>query len=387
VSASGLARRVHPDGRSAPASARRDGVLQPVCVTPSMHAAVARNNVGMASSAVDRAPSRAPRARYRSLRQRLIAANAVLLVAACLVTVLIVAPGKFSSLEVDETILVLVALAAVTLVNVGVVHSFLAPLQALTALARRVDPGNPGQRVPDARPTSEAGELAVTFNDMLARLELERSQATRRVLAAHESERLRIAQELHDEVGQTLTAVLLQLSRLEERLPDDLRGELSEAQEAARASLEDVRRIATDLRPEALKDLGLASALAALSDGFGRRAGLRVEHRIQTPMPRLNDETELVVYRVAQEALTNVARHARSHAASLTVESDADRLRLVVRDHGRGLPKRHAEGNGIRGMRERAGLIGADLEIETPADGDGTELRFELPLTGALCSA
>ena len=306
--------------------------------------------------------------------------NALLLIAACLLTVLIVAPGKFSSLEVDEAALIMVALVAVTLVNVGIVHRFLEPLQALTALARRVELDKPGERVPDAQPTSEAGELALTFNEMLARLELERSEATRRVLAAHESERLRIAQELHDEVGQTLTAVLLQLSRLEQRMPDSLSGELSEAQDAARASLEDVRRIATDLRPEALKDLGLASALATLSDGFGRRTGLRVERQIQTPMPPLENEAELVVYRIAQEALTNVARHARSDTATLTVESDADRLTLTVRDHGCGLPERYADGNGMRGMHERAGLIGADLEIRTPSDGTGTELRFELPL-------
>lgn len=324
--------------------------------------------------------------RYRSLRQRLVVVNAALLIAACLLTVVILAPGKFSSGDVGEVALIVVALAAVTLVNVGIVHRFLEPLQALTALARQVDLSNPGERVPDARPTSEAGELAVTFNEMLARLELERSEATRRVLAAHESERLRIAQELHDEVGQTLTAVLLQLSRLENRLPDDLSGELSEAQDAARASLEDVRRIATDLRPEALSDLGLASALAALSDGFGRRTGLHIDREIQTPMPALTNEAELVVYRIAQEALTNVARHAHSDTATLTVESDADRLTLTVRDHGRGLPDGYADGKGMRGMHERAGLIGANLKIRTPTDGPGTELRFEVPLNRALCN-
>jgi two-component system sensor histidine kinase UhpB len=325
--------------------------------------------------------------RYRSLSQRLVGTNALLILAACAVTVAVLAPRKFSSLAVDEAIVTVAALGLVALVNLVVVRRFLAPLQALTSLARQVDLGKPGQRIPDARPTSEAGELAVTFNEMLARLERERSEATRRILAAHESERLRIAQELHDEVGQTLTAVLLQLSRLEERLPAELSGELSEAQEAARASLEDVRRIATDLRPEALKDLGLASALAALGDGFGQRAGLRVERRIQKPMPHLGSEAELVVYRVAQEALTNVARHAGCDTATLTVASHAGRLTLIVRDHGRGLPSGVADGNGMRGMRERAVLVGAELELASAADGPGTELRFELPLDGELCNA
>ena len=339
----------------------------------------------MRSSVKEGAHGRSGRARYHSLRQRIVVINAVLLIATSLLTLLILAPGKFSSIEVQEAGLIVVALVVVTLVNVGIVHRFLEPLQILIALARRVDLGNPGERVPDARPTSEAGELAVTFNEMLARLELERSEATRRVLAAHEAERLRIAQELHDEVGQTLTAVLLQLSRVEQRMPDNLAGELSEAQDAARASLEDVRRIATDLRPEALKDLGLASALATLSDGFERRTGLRVERQIQTPTPPLGNEAELVVYRIAQEALTNVVRHARSDSARLTVESEADRLTLIIRDYGRGLESGSVDGNGMRGMRERAGLIGANLKIQTLRDGHGTELRFELPLNGEPC--
>jgi two-component system sensor histidine kinase UhpB len=350
--------------------------------------ATPRNNAAMTSSVEDHARSEPTRKPYRSLRQRLVVGNAVLLIVACLLTALILAPRKFSSPELDEAAILVVALALVTVINVVVVHRFLAPLQALTALARRVDLGKPGQRIPDARATSEAGELAVTFNEMLARLELERREAARRIVDAHESERLRIAQELHDEVGQTLTAVLLQLSRLQERLPADLSGELNEAQDAARASLEDVRRIATDLRPEALRDLGLASALAALSDGFGRRAGLHVDRQIQTPMPQLGSEAELVVYRIAQEALTNVARHAGSGTAELTVQAEADRLTLTVRDHGRGLPNEYAtDGNGMRGMQERAGLVGANLTIEAPMDGPGTELRLELPLNGASCHA
>jgi two-component system sensor histidine kinase UhpB len=351
-------------------------------------AGLERDNGRVASSVEDRSRTRTGRPRYRPLLQRVVATNAVLLVASCLLTVLIISPRKFASFAADEALVLLAALALVTLINTVVVHRFVAPLQALTALARRVDLASPGQRISDVRPTSEAGELATTFNEMLARLEHERGESTRRVLAAHESERLRVAQELHDEVGQTLTALLLQLSRAQERLPADMRGELSEAQEAARVSLEDVRRIATDLRPETLKDLGLASALTALSDGFGRRAGLHVERQIQTPMPQLSREAELAVYRVAQEALTNVARHAGSDTAKLTVASDGDRLTLIVRDHGRGLPDGEAgDGSGVRGMRERAALIGAKLTIERAVEGAGTELRLELPLEATSCDA
>ncbi len=118
------------------------------------------------------------------------------------------------------------------------------------------------------------------------------------------------------------------------------------------------------------------------------RAGLRVDRQIQTPMPQLSGEAELAVYRIAQEALTNVARHAGSDTAQLTVQADTGQLTLTVRDHGRGLPSAYAtDGNGMRGMQERAGLIGAKLRIETPIDGPGTELRLELPLNGAPCHA
>src|SRR5262249_10065519 len=172
-----------------------------------------------------------------------------------------------------------------------------------------------------------------------------------------------------------------QLGRVQERLPVGLKGELSEAQTTARASLEDVRRIATELRPEALDDLGLASALAALSDGFGRRAGVRVDRHIQSGLPHLSREAELAVYRVAQEALTNIARHAATDRADLAVMSEAKFLTLAVHGHGRGMQREQAvDGTGLRGMRERASLVRANLRIGPPPVGSGTEVRLEVPL-------
>ena len=336
---------------------------------------------GAAEPVSERRPGRP---RYLPLFERVVASNAILLVAACTVTVLVLAPRKISSVAVDEALVLAGSLALVALINIVLVRRAVAPLQAVNALARRVDLANPGERIPAAKPTSEAGELALTFNEMLTRLELERLESTRRVLAAHESERLRIAQELHDEIGQSLTAVLLQLGRVRARLPAHLKDELDDAQEAARDSLEGVRRIAIELRPETLDDLGLASALATLSDGFGQRAGLRVVQDIQPELPQLSREAELVVYRVAQEALTNVARHSGSGTAELTVAADEQTLTLSIRDHGRGLPVGSVtDGNGVRGMRERAGLVGAELRLGAPAAGEGTELRLTLPLESA----
>jgi two-component system, NarL family, sensor histidine kinase UhpB len=218
---------------------------------------------------------------------------------------------------------------------------------------------------------------------MLARLETERRDATGRVLAAQEAERLRIAQELHDQVGQELTAVLLLLSRVDARSPQELRPRVLEVQEAVRASLEDVRQIAVELRPEALDDLGLVSALAVLSQRFGERSGLEVRQSIERGLPRLSSNAELVVYRVAQEALTNVARHSGAGEAELSLAACNGSLTLTVRDRGRGLDAGQLAGSGIRGMRERAGLIGGTLQISNNADGPGCEVRLEVPLEGS----
>ena len=318
-------------------------------------------------------------ARYLPLFARIVLANVLLLLAACLVVLLSVSPGGISELATDEVLIV--TLVLVTLINVLLVRRIVLPLQQLTELTRQIDPTRPGIRYPDATATSEAGELALTFNEMLDRLERERAESARSVLAAHEAERARVAQELHDEVGQTLTAVLLQLSRVQGRLPPELRPELAEAQEVVRTSLEDVRRIATELRPETLVHLGLASALANLGDTFAQRTGIAVHRRIQSDLPALPGEAELALYRVAQEALTNIARHSGSQAADLTLAHSDGVLTLIVRDHGRGLPAAGpAAGNGLRGMRERAGAIGASLAIRAPAEGPGNEVKLTVPL-------
>src|SRR5450755_1671150 len=319
--------------------------------------------------------------RYLPLFERVAGMNALLLIAAVAVTIVVLAPHKISSFAINEEVVVLVAaLALVVFVNLYLLRRVVRPLQALTALARRVDLAGPGERMPGADPTSEAGELALTFNEMLARLEAERREATGRVLAGQEAERLRIAQELHDQVGQELTAVLLVLSRVQAHVAPEVRAEILEVQDAVRASLEDVRRIALELRPEALDDLGLISALAVLCERFAERSGLAVTQRIADELPELEPETELVVYRVAQEALTNVARHSGSERAELKLDRVDGAVTLSVRDAGRGLPVGSAPGAGIRGMRERAALIGATLEISDVPDGWGCEVRLEVPL-------
>jgi two-component system sensor histidine kinase UhpB len=324
---------------------------------------------------------RTERRRYVPLLYRVAGVNALLLVVAVLVTIAVLSPNRVSSLHTDEEgIVIVVALVLVVLLNVFLVRRVVRPLEALTALARRVDLAKPGQRMPPAALTSEAGELTLTFNEMLARLEAERREATGRVLEGQEAERLRIAQELHDQIGQELTAVLLALARVERRVPAELAEDIREVQDAVRGSLEDLRRIAIELRPEALDDLGLESALAVLCERFSEGAGLEVNQRIAPDLPELSPEAELVVYRVAQEALTNVARHSGVAIADLSLACGDRELRLAVVDQGRGLPASHEPGTGIRGMSERATLIGATLAIDTDPDAGGCRVRLDVPL-------
>jgi two-component system sensor histidine kinase UhpB len=319
--------------------------------------------------------------RYLPLFERVAGMNALLLIAAVAVTIVVLAPHKISSFAINEEVVVLVAaLALVVFVNLYLLRRVVRPLQALTALARRVDLAGPGERMPGADPTSEAGELALTFNEMLERLEAERREATGRVLAGQEAERLRIARELHDQVGQELTAVLLVLSRLQTRVPAELRSDVVDVQDEVRASLEDVRRIAIELRPEALDDLGLVSALAVLGERFAERSALEVVERIAPEMAQLAPEVELVVYRVTQEALTNVVRHSGSDHAELRLDIEDGRLVLTVRDQGKGLAVDHVPGTGMRGMRERAKLIGATLEVTNDSSGTGCVVRLDVPL-------
>lgn len=325
------------------------------------------------------AEPRAVVGRYTPLFRRVAALNAAVVIGACGVTILVLSPGKLHSFAASEAVVLAAALALVVVINLVLLRRALRPLEALTALARKVDLTRPGQRVPVGGYRSEVSELATTFNDMLARLEKERRDATRRVLAAQEAERLRIAQELHDEVGQTLTAVLLQLGRSARHADARLEAELLETQETARASLEDVRRISRELRPEALDDLGLTSALVALTERFAQGAGLKVSRELDRELPELSEEAELVIYRVAQEALTNVARHSGSHSAELRLTRSNGRLTLRVLDDGKGFDPHRGEGGGLRGMRERAVLVGAQLAVMRRPRG-GTEVRLSVPL-------
>jgi two-component system sensor histidine kinase UhpB len=315
-----------------------------------------------------------------SLFWRVVGINAGLLLVATLLLL-------FTPVEIDAPIkpvqaaIVVGGLIALVVADLILLWPSFAQLQELTRRMHHVDLLHPGQRLAASGP-SEVRELVHAFNEMLDRLESERLESGQRALSAQESERLRIARGLHDEIGQTMTGVLLQLKRIADEAPPPLREELVEAQEAVRTGLDEARRIARELRPDALEHLGLVSALTALATTFAERSGLRVERRFESELPRLEPEVELALYRVAQESLTNVARHAEASRVELELTHGSGSVVLRVLDDGRGMNGGGPSGGGLRGMRERALMLGGTLAIETRQAG-GVEVRLEVPLKEA----
>ncbi len=291
---------------------------------------------------------------------------------------LVVAPVTVSvPIGAEELAALGIGMVVLLVLSLLLLRSAFRPLDELAEAMRRHDPLSPGTRVPvDGEP--DVAALALAFNEMLDRLEYERRESARQALRVLEGERSRIARELHDEVGQTLTGVMLQVEGLAGKIPPELGEQLDELRETARSGTEEVRRIARQLRPEALEDLGLQSALAALATAFSDQARVAVDRRLEPSLP-LSQEKELVVYRVAQEALTNVARHARATRVELRLEQDGAQTTLTVRDDGVGLsPGALPSTQGIRGMRERALLLGAQLVVGSPS-GRGTEIILSIP--------
>jgi two-component system, NarL family, sensor histidine kinase UhpB len=292
----------------------------------------------------------------------------------------------FSPIEIDAPIetgqfaLLLIGFLVLLGLNLVLLRQVLSPLFRLTEVMSSVDPDRPGRRLSGVNPLSSEGQaLAEAFNAMLDRLESARHQAARTALAAQEGERLRVAQELHDEIGQTLTAVTIQAERAADGDPALAPSALRRVADSVRESLDEVRRIARELRPEALDDLGLVNALIALCTRVDAQDGPRVRRELQGDLPPLSPDVELVVYRIAQEGLTNALRHSGADSVTVSLEADAETVTLRVADDGVGMPPQLPHGTaGIAGMRERALLVGGRLSIQSRPQ-QGTEVRLTIP--------
>jgi two-component system, NarL family, sensor histidine kinase UhpB len=306
---------------------------------------------------------------------RVFAVNAGLL--GVLAALLLFSPVEIHApIRPTQAVTVIAALVVTLVANAVLLRRALSPLERLAQRMELVDLLRPGQRLEVLR-NDEISRVVGAFNRMLDRLESERRESGRRVLAAQEAERVGIARDLHDEVGQVLTGVLLHLDSIADRAPAQ-RAEIDDAKHSVRRALDEVRRISSELRPEMLEHLGLVSALTELTTTFGRVSGLRVDREFDQHLPELGPDAELAVYRIAQESLTNVARHAEATRVRVVLEGGADRLVLRVLDDGRGLEGEPAEHGGLRSMRERAVLIGAALAVK-PLTPNGVEVRLEVP--------
>jgi signal transduction histidine kinase len=241
----------------------------------------------------------------------------------------------------------------------------------------------------DPRFTDSDLRLAETFASRAA-VAVDLSQrvardALRRAVHAQESERRRLARELHDETGQALTSILLGLKPLEEALAG---GPSSDAVGDIRAlvvaTLQDVRRLAVELRPAALDDFGLVSALERLTETFAEQTGLAVDFESALGGERLPSDTETALYRIVQESLTNVVKHARARRVSVSLTSRGGSVKAVIEDDGIGFDPVHAREDsfGLGGMRERVALLDGSLEVESSA-GSGTTIAVEVPATSA----
>jgi two-component system sensor histidine kinase UhpB len=308
---------------------------------------------------------------------RVFAVNASLLTV--IAVLLIVSPVTISfPIALTEAIIVVIGLLVTLAVNAFLLRRAFGPLGRLAQRMEMVDLLRPGQRLRVLR-HDEVGRVVAAFNRMLDRLERERQESGRRVLAAQEAERVGIARDLHDEVGQVLTGVLLQLNSIAEAAPEH-RDDLDQARQAVRRALDEVRRISSELRPEMLEHLGLVSALTELTTTFARVSNVQVERDFPASLPTLAPEAELAVYRIAQESLTNVARHAHASRVLVTLEPGNKSVVLRVADDGRGFAGAPVEHGGLRSMRERALLVGGALAIK-PAPEGGVEVRLEVPAT------
>jgi two-component system sensor histidine kinase UhpB len=328
---------------------------------------------------VEQMSSRSEKTRRRPppLFWQLFLSNAALLVVAVLTLAL--SPATVSQpVSVEEAAVLVGGVAAMLVMNLLLIRHAVGPLEKLTRLMYAVDPLYPGTRETRPQGSAETVELADVFNEMAERLEDERQQSSRRMLLAQENERRRLAQELHDEIGQSLTGLMLEIDRVARAAPPEIRPELDEAREAARSLSDQVRDVVRGLRPEGLDDLGLVSALIALCERFSESTGIRVVRDTHVDGSRIEPDAALVIYRVAQESLTNVARHAGASEVTVELSHENGDLSLRVRDDGCGINEL-TPGYGIQGMQERALLVDGRLTFRPASASGGLQVRLEVP--------
>ena len=320
--------------------------------------------------------------RPRTLLTQVLAVNTALVALTAFVAALVARDRFKDAASIEGLLLIALAVSGVILLNSILLRRRLEPMGRLVETMSSVDLASPGKRAEiGANAAEEVRRLSADFNRMLERLEHERRESGRAVLRAQEVERSRIAQDLHDEVNQALTAILLRLSATIQTAPPGLQEELRESQALVTQAMEELLHLARQLRPTALDDHGLVPALASQVADFGDRTGIRANFRRHGSVPKLSDEEQLVIYRVTQESLSNVAQHAGARHVDVEL-SFVGRTVLRVRDDGEGF-RMNGHGRtrlGVSGMRERALLVGGHLSIFSEP-GDGTTIELTMGAT------
>jgi two-component system sensor histidine kinase UhpB len=265
--------------------------------------------------------------------------------------------------------------------NIIMLRRRFSPLEELIDRLEAIDPAQAaGLEAPVAGGMEEVERLAASFRRLLARIEAERRRSGRLVLRAQEEERKRVARDLHDEVNQSLTAILLRLQALMHDSPSpQLARELAELKRLVNQAMEELLQLARQLRPTALDDHGLVPALEGHARHFGEQHGIDVRLETRGRPDSLGDDQQLVVYRVAQEALANVARHSQARHVHVTLVASGGGVDLCVRDDGVGFPSAmRPTGLGLNGMAERARLVGGELNVRS-SPGEGTTVILHVP--------
>ncbi len=302
--------------------------------------------------------------------------------------------GPVITLELGGTerplvLLLLVGLGLATSLTANFVILRLAfrPLRDLEGTMATIHSGATAARAREDFDDPDVRRIAATFNLMLERMEIERRRSSARVLRAQERERERVARELHDQTGQTLTNEIIALDLMleGEGQPEAVKARLREVKQALESTLAEVHRMAQDLRPSVLDDLGLVPALRTLArqSGVGRTA---VVVEAGSLKDRLPPALQTALYRIAQEAVTNALKYAQARQIRIALQEEQAAVILRVLDDGQGFDEsaisqdgRLGPGLGLFGMRERAALLGGSLTIRS-ARGAGTEITARLPL-------
>jgi two-component system sensor histidine kinase UhpB len=323
--------------------------------------------------------------RRKNLLTQVLVANLLLMVAAVVAASVAGNPSLDLGSRPQLALVLGLAVALTILVNVVMLQRRFRPLERLVDEMERADLSRPGanlRRAVEGRgDPEEVARLQLAFRRMLERLEAERRRTSSAALAAQEEERARVARDLHDEVNQSLTALLLRLEAARVKAPVELAHELAETKALANQAMEELLMLARQLRPTALDDLGLKAALAGHVKELGRRGKVNASFDSSGDFSGLPADVQLVVYRVAQEALErrpSLGRRDRQVRLLLRgFPGDGDRVELTVGDDGSGFTfDQAARGLGIAGMRERALLVGGDVEVESrPSVGTRVSLR------------